>query len=368
MMRFFSRRWVWSLAFIGLAPMAFSAAAQHAAAQGRGSDVPQRGEAGGDEIALPETGIRLTPGMLNAMSWRFSELMKTQLDLDDQQAKDIEGIIKTHLAKLANENAETGRDAIEMMMETMIRNDGRFPKEDAVRFASKVKPLIPAIRDYFTNTSSEIGQKLNFKQRLEFSTQMGVVMSGLTVFEQRMGRWEEGKVSDNANPFFDPADRDPSKAEADNADPNEHPEHRRARQDVERWNDWELRIDDGWDDYLRRAADFYEFEDTQRGSGENVLKQMKDRAAAIKTPEWSEKIKQNRIARRLARRAGGDLSDGPVAFSLDREYNKLRKPLLDLDEEFKRRIDELPTSKQREAARKKARKFLFDKGMKEPPV
>lgn len=362
-------RFSWHVVARALIPALLLLTAPAARAEGEADEAAASDARPSDSaIQLPDVGIRMTPGILNAMSNRFAAMMKNNLDLDEQQTTDIENIIKTHLGKLVNENAVVGRDAIEMMMESMIRNDGRFPKEDAVRFAKSVKPLLPAVRQYFTDTSGEIGKKLNFKQRLEFGTQMGAVMAGLGVFEQRMERWGDGQVGDNANPFWDPSERDPARAEATVEDPNEHPEHRRARQEVERWTDWELRIDDGWDDYLRRATAFYEFDDAQKSSAEYILKQMKDRASAIKTPEWNEKLKQNRIAKRLARRAGNDMGEGPIAFALDREYNKMRQPLLDLDAEFKKRIDELPTSKQRQAAQQRVRKFLSDRGMEKPPV
>lgn len=356
---FVRKQWI-AFAFSWVAAMSGSAAL-HAQESKNEAKSPS------DEIQLPDIGIRMTPGLLKAISNRFAVEMKSNLDLDDQQTTDIEGIITQHLGKLANDNAVVGRDAIEKMMETMILNDGRFPKEEAVKFAKSIKPLLPAVRQYFTDTSTEIGKKLNFQQRLKFSAQMGAVMSGFSVFEQRMAKWEDGKVNDNANPFWD-GNNNESENAGEPVDPNEHPDHRRARQDVERWVDWELKIDDQWDDYLKKASAFYEFDDAQKASGENVMKQCKDRAALIKTPEWREKAKQNRIAKRLARRAGNDMGEGPIAFALDREYNKLRQPLQDLDAEFKRRIDELPTSKQRQAAKQKVKKFLAERGMSNPPL
>lgn len=352
-------------ALLFLAAITFAPAAL--VAQEKPADSESK-ESAGEEIQLPDVGLRLTPGILHAISNRFAEEMRDDLELDDQQTQDIEKIVKRHLGKLAADNAVVGRDAIEMMMETMILHDGRFPKEDAVKFAKAVKPLMPALRQYFTDTGAEIGKKLNFNQRLKFSTGMGAVMTGLTVFENRMTRWEEGKVGDNANPFWEPSENDPNKGEGEPVDPNEHPDHRRARQEVERWVDWELRIDDQWDEYLRHATSFYEFDDVQKNSADNILKQMKERAAAIKTPEWREKVKNNRIAKRLARRGNNDIGSGPIAFALDRDYNKMRQPLLDLDAEFKKRIDELPTSKQRQAAQQKVRKYLAEKGMEKPPL
>src|SRR5262245_54025354 len=86
------------------------------------------------EIQLPDVGIRMTPGLLKAISNRFANEMKGNLELDDQQTTDVENIITQHLGKLANDNAVQGRDAIEKLMETMILNDGRMPKDDAVKF------------------------------------------------------------------------------------------------------------------------------------------------------------------------------------------------------------------------------------------
>jgi len=79
-------------------------------------------------------------------------------------------------------------------------------------------------------------------------------------------------------------------------------------------------------------------------------------------------VKQNRIARRLTRMSVEQFADGPWIYSLDREYRKLRQPLVDLDEELKRRIEELPTSEQRAAAREKVRQALAKRGLKQLPT
>lgn len=313
-------------------------------------------------------GIRLTPKMANAMSGKFVEQMISRYDLDERQAEDIRGIISRQIMRFAHENEKTNQELIEYMMATMIEYDGRFTPDAAQQFAVMAKPIVPAMKDLFTRSGAEIGKKLTVSQRLKFTGDMAGAAAGLTIFESRMKRWEEGKVGENANPFWDPADKDPAKAEAPPPNPDEHPQHRRARMEVERWSEWEIRIDDQWADYLDRAAEFYKFDEAQRTSAEAVLKQCRERAAAIKTNEWESEIKRNRIARRLARISGADFREGPVIFNLDQEYNKLRQPLVQLDEEFKRRIDELPDSSQRAAAQQSVRKMLADRGMKQPPI
>ncbi len=313
-------------------------------------------------------GIRLTPQMAGAMSGKFVEQMITRYDLDERQAEDIRAIISRQIMRFAHENEKTNQELIEYMMATMIEYDGRFPQDAAQKFATMAKPIIPALKDMFTQSGAEIGKKMTVGQRLKFTGDMAGAAAGVTIFESRMKRWEEGKIGDNANPFWDPADKDPSRAEPKPENPDEHPQHRRARMEVERWTDWELRLDDQWAEYLNRAAEYYSFDESQRTAADGVLKQCKERVAAIKTSEWESEVKRNRIARRLTRMSGGDFREGPVIFALDREYNKLRQPLVELDEEFKRRIDELPDSRQRAVAQQAARKMLADRGMKQPPI
>lgn len=314
-------------------------------------------------------GIRLTPELAGAMSKRFVQEMVIQYELGSDQAEVITGLMTRSIMRFAHQNEKTGQQMIEFMMTTMLENDNRFSKEAAQEFARMSRPLIPNLQEFFTKLGADIGQEMSLGQRMKFTADMAAAAAGITIFEARMKRWEEGKIGPNANPFWDPADKDPSLAhEVVVEDPNEHPSHRRARLEVERWTEWELRLDDQWGEYIKQAAQYYEFDEAQNSAAESILKQCRERAAAIKTPEWMAMMKQNRIAKRLARMSEADLRQGPVVFALDRDYNRYRKPLLDLDEEFKKRIDEIPDSKQRAAAQRTARKFLADRGMKQPPI
>lgn len=323
-----------------------------------------------DFMKPTQLGIRLTPEIVNAMSRRFVQEMTTQYDLRPDQAGAIQDVLAQRIMRFAHQNEKTSQQMIEFMMATMIENDGRFPKEKAQEFAKIAKPLVPNLKELFSDIGAEVGKEMSLSQRLKFTGDMTKAAAGITIFESRMKRWEEGLVGENANPFWDPSEKDPSRIQTDEPqdDPNEHPEMRRARTEVERWTIWELNIDDEWPEYIKRAGEYYEFDEKQVAAAEGILKQSRERAAAIKTSEWTDRVKQNRIAKRLARRSRGEMREGPVVFALDQEYEKLRKPLLELDAEFKRRIDDLPDSRQRAAAREAARSMLEARGMKQPPI
>lgn len=318
------------------------------------------------EMKPTEIGVRFTPKMARAIGKHMSAQMKHRYDLDDEQVSAIGQIVSTRLMVLARENAELGRTLIETMIETGIHNQGDFPKEAAQAFGKQAKPLMPVLKEFFVDTAGDIGKEMTFSQRLKLTGDMTVATAALLVFENRMKRWEEGKVGDNANPFWDPADSDPSKAESEPEDPDEHPEHRRARRIAERQIEYQIDLDKRWGDYVERAVAYYEFTEAQQNSADAVLRDCQKRAVHLKTPEWRTALVRNRIARQLSWRLGADISRGPWMFSLEAEYTRLRKPLTDLDEELKRRLENLPTSTQRAAAEESVRKTLSEKGLKSP--
>src|SRR5436189_2172985 len=121
---------------------------------------------------------------------------------------------------------------IEMMMATVIQNEGNFPKDAAMRFGKLANQFTPRLQEFFTQAGAEIGKKMTVKQRLQFTGDVGLAAAGLLTFENRMKRWEEGKVGEFANPFFERAGDDEA-ATSQPIDPNENEAHRKARQSVE---------------------------------------------------------------------------------------------------------------------------------------
>ncbi len=321
------------------------------------------------EMKPTELGVRFTPRMARVMGNKIAASMKGRYELSDQQVEEVQHILASQFVDFAHKNAQTSRDMIEMMIETMMENDGSFPKEQAQEFARIAKPFVPAFREFFTETSALIGQKMTMKQRLKFTGDLTAASAGLTMFENRMKRWEEGKVGRNANPFFDFDEEEGATSQPDEPeDPNEPPEHRQARKGVERWIAWQIDIDRQWEGYVERTAEFYGFSETQRNSARAILDDCRQRAQRIKTPEWRATLIENRITQQLSWNLGAEASQGPFMYKIETEWERLRKPLLDIERELKRRLEELPTSEQRAAARESVRKALSERGVKKLPI
>lgn len=316
------------------------------------------------EMKATEFGIRFTPELANAMSKQFVKAMKDRYSLDDGQADEIRPILAQELMRVATRTQKEGRDVIENLVATMVENDGRIPKEQQTAFALSMKPILPEIKSFFKRTAGEVSKRMTVSQRMKFTGDMAGVTAGFGILENRMKKWEEGKHSDFGNPFFDPADREGGEATSQPEDPTENAEHRRARQNVERWIEFQINVDREWDEYVKRAIEFYKLNESQTASANSILKDMQERAKAIKTDAWRKNIIENRIMRQMTYREGGEYSQGPWMFRLESEYEKALKPMKDLDQELKARIESLPDSKQRETALEGIRKKLNEKGAK----
>ena len=107
--------------------------------------------------------------------------------------------------------------------------------------------------------------------------------------------------------------------------------------------------------------------ESQATAARAILDDCRSRAEPIKTSEWRRSLRENRIAKRLISRIGDHFRFGPLMHRVEGDYEKLLQPLQALDEELKRRIEELPETEQKSAARRAAQKALAEKGMQRPP-
>ena len=322
------------------------------------------------ENKSPEIGVRFTPAIAEAVSDQFMKQMTERYELDDKQAGKIRPIMIRQFSELANGHATVGRDFIEHMIATTIRNEGRFSLDDGPEFARKLKPLFPILKEFFAETSGEFSKEMSLKQRLKFTGDMAGVTAGLLVLETRMNRWEKGEVRSGANPFFDRSQDDPESAASDPVpeDPNEHPDHRKARQRVESRIGDQIDVEGNWEKYIERTIEYFDLEEAQQESARAILKECVERLSHIKTPELRAAMTENRIARRLTWGTKSAFSQGPWMHKLEKEYEKLRKPVTDLTLELKGRVESLPNSRQRALAEESVRRALEKKGMGKPPV
>ncbi len=312
-----------------------------------------------------ELSMRFTPEMANGVSRMWLKYMTPRYELDEQQATAIGEIMSRRLMQVIDEGAPHGSELVEQMLLRSFENDGdepRFDVESGKRFAETAAPLFPILDRFFTDTSAEISQKMTLSQRLKFTGDVAGARVGLGLFESRMKRWAEGNVGERGNPFWDPTD--PAAPPVTHPDGStEHTELRMAKDQAENQLQWEARAAENWQRYLDRAAEHFQFNESQMASGRSILDECRQRAEAIMTPEWKAAVRENRIQHNLAALMGSVVNEGPVGYWLGQQSQDLRRPLQELGREFRQRIDALADSTQQAAARERVRAFLAERGV-----
>ncbi len=319
------------------------------------------------EMKATELGVRFTPGMARAIASQLSRQMQSEYTLTDEQTRECREIVGRNLMKLAQDTQRAGRESIELLMESMIANDGNMPRADAQRWAKVSRPVVEDVKKFMMTTASQCGKVMTLSQRLKLTAEMAAVSAGFVVFEERMNRWEQGGAPEFANPFFEGGRGE--RRSAPSADGSEErAELRRARQRAERRMEWETGVERRWNEYVEAAITYYGFDEKQTTSARAIVRQALEQARAVRTDEWQERFKLNRTTASLSQRLPRAAREGPWMWQLDREYEELLKPLQEIGRDLRARIDDLADSAQRERARSGSRDELGRTGLSLPPA
>jgi hypothetical protein len=340
----------------GTSPDGASAAQEHSAPELK-FDAPETRV----EMKPTDLGLRFTPGMAQAIADRFSEQMQRRYEMDDEQSSRAREIMAKNLMKLAQDTQYHGRAAFELFIENMIANGGRFTKEDGQKWAKHMLPVLEEMKKSTMTSASQIGQQMSLSQRLKLTGEMAAFSAAFVTFESRIKRWSEGDLPDLANPFEEPRNQMPVES-------SEPPRVREARDRAEQRLRWETDVEKRWTDYVEAAITFYEMDEAQTTSARSILKESLERARSVRTPEWTERMRQNRTTANLSQRLPRELWNGPWMWQLDREYEDLLAPLQEIGREMRQRIDEIILTNQRERALEQVREEIRKAGYQAPPA
>ena len=331
---------------------------------------PLNFEAGETEVEMKptEVGVRFTPRMAQGIAKTMAREMRSRYDLSDEQVSQAQEILSRNMMKMAQDTQKKGRDIWELFMENMIANDGSFSKGDAQKWGRMMDEFLPEMKKFMTTTASQVGKTMTLSQRLKLTAEMSAVSAGFIGFEERMKRWSKGEAPDMANPFVDATpERTKADAARDERGGKESEEVRRARVRAERRLDWEVDVESRWTSYVESAIEYYKLSDAQATSARAILKECLERAKAVKTPDWQDRLRRNRTAANVSGKMAKLFREGPWMWQLDREYEELLRPLQDVGKDLRNRVDELAETSQRANAAEQARAQLAKSGMEMPP-
>jgi hypothetical protein len=269
---------------------------------------------------------------------------------------------------LAQRTQNQGRDAIELMIEQMIENEGGFAKDKAVEFAGKFDPVLTEIEKFMVDTGKQCANEMTLKQRLRYSADMSMAMAGIRMFRGRVDEWKTGNVEDGDTLLFNGPRRRRERQTAVEAAEKVNDQQRQlaeARAEAERETERDLRRrTEKWQRYVEWAIVYYELDESQKTAARGILTDCAQRAEAVQNEQWRSQVEQVRTEQQLAWRLGQEFSTGPWDYQLEQRAEKLEAPINRLFDELRKRIDTLPTSAQRAAALRRAQEKYEEYGVK----
>jgi hypothetical protein len=326
-------------------------------------------EAAQDPLGPPtELGIRLTPEIARAIAKRFVQQAASQYQLDAAKHDEAAELIARRLMAAAHAAGGKGNDLVEWALtRAMNLNVGGDPNgrgspmtpEFQKELAHRLIPLIPAMKDLVGGVVHDIMPLLPVKQRLKLSGQLLLAGTALQAFEDNMKRWERGEGGPNENPFEPPGAESPMVKKDANG---EAVALRRARAAAEKAVDREAVLKSVWGSYLADAKKYYVLDAAQCAAGDSLLRECLERARGmLKDPSWRDRYYRVQLWQEVVWRT--HMTRNPFFNRmLQQETSAALQPLDALGDEFRARVDDIPTQEQRAAAADRIAAALESRG------
>lgn len=229
-------------------------------------------------------------------------------------------------------------------------------------FAEQVLPALPAIRELMGGVVRDTMPLLPFKQQLKMTAELAAAGTALNGFEQNMQRWARGEGVAGEDPFRKSTGPDAMKKDSSGQSPVFKSALAAAQAELDK-QEWLRKM---WANYLAEFRKFYALDDSQAATAESVLREYLQRAGVLmQDAAWRDQIYRSRLWLRMA----PTLHLAQVFTSiLNSRYDEAMAPLNALGDEFRLRLEEIPTEAQKAAAEGRIAAALKERGYEMPEV
>lgn len=268
----------------------------------------------------PSGGFWPSDRMLEYFVKRASRDLGQEYELTDEQLGQTEAQMLSRWPKWIKKNQQTIQPLFNEMIEMRLNPDP--PDAAAVAdWAKRALPIFDEFRSEIEKGNDDFRSVLTPRQQAKFDTQRLVFAMGLDVTEKRLKRWQQGKVEPTE--VWDAPGQD----------------QRRKRRATEMAQDeGGARPIDRWQAYVDQFILRYQLDKNQAESARSILAEIKTRAQ-----KHLDTVADQLTA--INQRMNGATKDTRAALNKQRE--KLEKPVEDLFDELQRRLEALLTSAQR---------------------
>ncbi|MCC7291151.1 MAG: hypothetical protein IT449_03700 [Phycisphaerales bacterium] len=332
-----------SLFFVLMLPAACALGAQNQKAPARRAE------------PLDEGGIWPTRKMMDLMLARWGEMVSEHYELDEKQSTELTSKIKSRWTTFAKENQKTLEPLLTDFIEMRLQMEPPT-KEQVAEWSKRAGGAFDLLEKEINQGAEEMRGILRDDQRAKFDGEMMGFQTGMQFARTQLNRWQQGEFQERE--FWDPplaVRRERREAEQARAKAEEA-KAKSAAADASGKMPGASMADgppdqiasevDAWTQHVEDFIKKYELDEAQKKSAYSILKELKDRALAHRD---ANKPEIDKLERRIALGTGTPEELKQV----EEQLVKLYGPIDAMFEELQRRIEPIPTAKQKAAARKR---------------
>jgi len=296
-------------------------------------------------------GLWPTPTMQRLTLRRWAHEVGERYELDDRQREEVEKSVVERWSKFLTEHRAELQPLLNEYLELHLElepPDGELVKE----WANRALPTFQKVRDQIVQGTSDIRKVLTPLQRAKFEVEALAMTGGLATAEMKIRGWQEGRYEREDFWFPTRAERRKRREEEKAAQEkkektpdSESAESRNAASPPEPEDQIALELK-GWDEFVAQFIKEYSLDDSQRVTAMSCLSEMKQRAQAYRD---KYRYELESLEQEISRPKPGDFDAAP----LEARIRKLYSPVDEMFAELKNRLEPIPTTTQRQAAKNK---------------
>lgn len=313
-------------------------------------------------------GIRMTPGMARALGQVFTKNVLVQhYEMDAARSDQAAELVARRLMSAAHAVDTHGAALSEVMITRLLEAQARRPEgmqgsdiftpDFQKEMAEQILPALPAVRDLMGGVVRDTMPLLPFKQQLKMTAELAAAGTALNGFEQNMQRWARGEGQPGEDPFNNsPSGPDATKKDTTGQSPVLKGARDAAQAELDK-QEWLRRM---WQNYLNEFKKFYALDDSQAATADSILREYLERARGLmQDASWRDQIYRSRLWLRMA----PPLRMAQVFSNiLNSRYDESMAPINALGDEFRLRLEEIPTEAQKAAANERIAAALKERG------
>ena len=277
--------------------------------------------------------------LMSLMLTRWADEISRQHELDDEQRTKVREAVTKRWSTFLNENRRTIQPLVNEFIE--MRMGLEPPKKEQVQaWAGKATPAFEQVCEQVDQGTAEFREILNPLQRAKFEREALKIGVGLQIARQKLKQWEAGEYE--VGEVWQPkaSERRQRRAERQRRSSEQETKTTPAAPKTEETDQIALELG-AWEEYVEEFVGVYQLDEGQRTATLSVLAELKERAIGHRDRRRDEIAK---LEHHIETFTGSEEELG----ELKKQLTELYGPIDEMFQELKRRIEQIPTARQRE--------------------